>query len=100
METLQALIPFALALLAFYWLIIRPARVRQRAAADLLSQLAPGTEVMTGSGIFGRVLAVEEDKVRLEVAPGTAISVAKPAIARIVTEQTPTDEVANGENPA
>ena len=99
METLSTLLPFVLILLAFYLLIIRPARMRQRATAELLARLAPGTEVMTGSGIFGRVVAVEEDKVALEVAPGTTIRVAKPAIARIVTE-TPADEVANGENPA
>lgn len=86
MESVSALLPFLLILAAFYFLIIRPARTRQRAAMALQERLAPGLEVMTGSGIYGRVATVEDDRVSLEVSPGVSIRVAKAAVARILDE--------------
>lgn len=87
MESVSALFPFALILVVFYLLIIRPTRSRQRAALALQQQIAPGLEVMTTSGMYGRVGAVDEDSVSLEVSPGTSIRFAKAAIARILTEE-------------
>jgi len=97
-ESVSALLPFLLILAAFYFLIIRPARTRQRAAMSLQERLAPGLEVMTGSGIYGRVVAVEDDRVSLEVSPGVAIRVAKAAVARILDEGR--DEPAEPDRPA
>ena len=41
-----------------------------------------GDEVLTGAGIFGTVLDVEADRVTLETAPGTRITVLRSTIAR------------------
>jgi preprotein translocase subunit YajC len=86
-DALGALFPFVLILAAFYLLIIRPARNRQRAAMSMQSQLAPGLEVMTGSGVFATVAAVEDDVVVLEVSPGVKMRFAKAAVARILTPE-------------
>ncbi|MBA2768678.1 MAG: preprotein translocase subunit YajC [Sporichthyaceae bacterium] len=86
METVSAVFPFALILVAFYFLIIRPSRARQRATLELQQQLAPGLEVLTASGIYGRVSSVEDDVVTLEVAPGTSVRFAKGAVARVVSQ--------------
>ena len=87
MEALSALFPFALILAAFYLLIIRPARTRQRAAVQLQEQLAPGLEVMTTSGVYGTVTAVEDGAVAIEVAPGVVIRFAKAAVAQVLTPE-------------
>lgn len=92
METVSALFPFALILVAFYFLIIRPARVRQRAAQATQEQARPGTEVMTTSGIFGRVVTVTDDRFEVEVAPGTTIWFAKAAVARVLPAEVPGDD--------
>lgn len=100
METVGALFPFVLILGAFYLLIIRPARSRARAAQALQQQLSPGLEVMTTSGIFGRVVAVEEDRVAVEISPGTSVQFAKAAVARIVTaEDQGAETPAEGDRP-
>lgn len=83
---MESLIFLALLVVSFYLLIIRPTRNRARAAAALQNQLEPGLEVMTGSGIYGRVTRVEDDVVSLEVSPGVSLRVARPAIGRIVTD--------------
>lgn len=83
---MDVLLPFAVILVAFYFLILRPQRNRSRAAEQMQSRLAPGVEIMTTSGVFGTVSAVEDDKVRLEVSPGVTLTIAKAAVGRIVSE--------------
>jgi preprotein translocase subunit YajC len=56
---------------------------RQR---DTLMDLTPGDEVLTGAGIFGTVLDVQPDRVTLETAPGTRITVVRSTIARRIVE--------------
>ena len=71
-----------------YFLLIRPQRAKQRAAQDLLSQLAPGDEIVTIGGIYGDVVEVYEDKVVLEIAEDVHIEVARKAVAQIVQPDT------------
>lgn len=92
---MEAVTPFlfpALLVLAFYLLIIRPARTRTRAAAELREQLAPGLEVMTTSGLFATVVSVEDDSVVLEVSPGVTMRFAKAAVARVLTSEALDDD--------
>ena len=88
MDAVSGLLPFVLILVAFYFLIVRPARTRQRAAVELQERLAPGVEVMTTSGIYGTVVAVDDTTIQLEVAPGTTVRVAKPAVGQVLTGDT------------
>lgn len=98
MESLSALFPFALILVAFYFLIIRPTRNRARAQAAMQERLTPGVEVMTTAGIYGRVRAVDAETVSLEVAPGTAIRVAKAAVGRVLDDESPPDTAERTDN--
>ena len=83
---MDVLLPFALILVAFFFLILRPQRSRARAAEQLQSRLAPGVEIMTTSGVFGTVKALRDDRVELEIAPGVTITIIKAAVGRVVTE--------------
>ena len=84
--------PLLLLVVAFWFLIVRPQRNRQREAASLQSSLAPGLEVMTSSGIYGRIEHLDDSVVVLEVAPGTRMRFARQAIARVVTPVTETGD--------
>jgi preprotein translocase subunit YajC len=83
-ESLGALLPFIIILLAFWLLIIRPARNRQRNQAQLQNELSPGQQVMTTSGLIATVSSVEDDVVVLEAAPGVTMRWTKQAVARIL----------------
>ena len=85
MDSLGALLPLVIILLAFWLLIIRPARMRTRQQAELLSKVTPGQEVMTTSGLYATVAAVEGDVLVLEASPGVRTRWAKAAVAKIVT---------------
>jgi preprotein translocase subunit YajC len=73
----------ALALL-FWFFILRPQRRRSQEQAALWAGLELGTEVITTGGIYGRITALENESVRLEVAPDTVLRVDRRAIARRV----------------
>jgi preprotein translocase subunit YajC len=90
-ESLGTLLPLVIILLAFWLLIIRPARMRTRKQAELLSKVTPGQEVMTTSGLYATVAAVEDDVVVLEASPGVRTRWAKAAVARILPAPTLSD---------
>lgn len=68
------------------FMMFRSSKKNQKAQAERRNSLAPGVEVMTGSGIFGRVASVDLDgnKVDVEVSPGTVMTFHVQAIANIV----------------
>jgi preprotein translocase subunit YajC len=76
---------FLAAMIAVIWfLLIRPQRARQAAHRDLIASLAPGDEVVTVGGLFGRVSSVADDHVKLEVAPGLELRLAKEAVTGVM----------------
>ena len=80
MGDLAALLP-VLGIFAVFWLlIILPARRRQKAVAEMQSQLAVGDRVVTSGGIFGTIARVADDRLGLEVAPGVVVDVARGAL--------------------
>jgi preprotein translocase subunit YajC len=88
---------FLVAMIAVLWfLLIRPQRARQAAHRNLLAELAPGEEVVTAGGIIGRVSSVADDHVKLEIAPGTEIRLAKEAVTGVVRrDEEPASEAEN-----
>jgi preprotein translocase subunit YajC len=84
--TLGTLLPFLVLIVAFYFLILRPARTRQASAAAVRAKLHPGSEVMTTSGLFGTVTAVDGDKVVLQIADGVSVRFMAAAIAQVVEQ--------------
>ena len=96
MKELQALLPFVLIALVFWLLLVRPQRRRQQQLAATRAALEVGSEVMLGSGIFGRVESLEDETILLELSPGVSVKVARQAIARVV-DQEPDADVAPGD---
>ncbi|HEX9140866.1 MAG: preprotein translocase subunit YajC [Gaiellaceae bacterium] len=78
---------FILVLLALVWfMLIRPQRRRQQEAQRLLESIGVGKEIVTAGGLYGTVTAIEDDEVRVEIADGVEVRVAKRAVAGVVSE--------------
>jgi preprotein translocase subunit YajC len=89
---------FLLAMIAILWfLLIRPQRARQAAHRDLIAELSPGDEVVTAGGVFGRVSSIADDHVKLEIAPGMEIRLAKEAVTGVVRHDQ--ESASEAENP-
>jgi len=80
------LVPLALIFAMFYFLIIAPARKKQRKHNDMLSALKPGDKVVTSGGILGTVAGVSDTVVHLKIAEQVKIEVSKQAIAGFQTQ--------------
>ncbi|MEZ5501949.1 MAG: preprotein translocase subunit YajC [Halioglobus sp.] len=52
----------------FYFIAIRPQRKRQKEHAEMVSKLSKGDEVVTSSGILGRVTGLDDNYMVLNVA--------------------------------
>jgi preprotein translocase subunit YajC len=79
-----SLLIFIVVIAGMFWFMSRSQRKNRQRVADLQSRLTPGQEVMTGAGIYGRIIDTDGDKARIEVAPGVVLTVAKQAVARAV----------------
>lgn len=63
-----------------YFLLLRPQQKQQKKHQEFLAQLKKGDEVVTQAGILGKVYAVEEKMVVLEIADKVRIKVLRHAI--------------------
>lgn len=89
MENLGALLPLLLIVVAFYFLVLRPARLRQRAFIKTQGELAPGHRVMIASGIFGEIVSLDDETIELRIAANTVVTVNRQAVARVIPPETP-----------
>ena len=73
-----------LAMLVFF--MFRNGRKRKRDLEALQAQMIVGADVMTNFGMFGTIVSIDEDenKVGLEIAPGTVVNIHRQTIARVV----------------
>lgn len=72
----------------FYFIAIRPQRKRQKEHAEMLSALAKGDEVVTASGILGKVIRIEDDFVVLQVTDSVELKFQRAAISAVVPKGT------------
>lgn len=73
---------FVILAVAFFFLIVLPQRRRNQALNAFVSSIEVGDEVITNGGIFGTIVAMESDRVELQIAPGVVITVAKRALSQ------------------
>lgn len=84
MPDLAALLPL-IAIAALFWLLLmRPAQKRQKELRGMQASLKTGDEVMLTSGIFGTLRETDDEHVRVEIAGGVTIKVARGAIGSVV----------------
>jgi preprotein translocase subunit YajC len=80
------LLVIVIALLGFWAIVMRPARVQQRQVAQLQAEVEVGDEVIISAGIFGTVVSLDDDRVQLRIAPDTVITVARQVVVRRAPE--------------
>lgn len=84
MSELAGFIPLLLIVVIFWLFIVRPQRKRQQEYSTLQSQLEPGLEVMTTSGIFAEIVSINDLDAVLRIAEGVEIRVHRQAIGQVV----------------
>ena len=74
------LLPFALVLAIFYFIILMPMKRRQQKVASFLEGLKEGDKVVTSGGIYGTITKVGDQALQLQIAERVRIDVSRNAI--------------------
>lgn len=75
-------------LIIFWFMLIRPQMKRAKDHKALLEGLQKNDEVVTNSGIVGKVAQIGDSYIHIEVAPNTQIVVQKQAIGAVLPKGT------------
>ncbi|KUR63820.1 preprotein translocase subunit YajC [Arthrobacter sp. TES] len=78
----------------FVFMMFRRNKKTQQQQAEMQSKFAPGVDVMTSFGLFGRIVSIDEaeNKVVLELSPGNEATVHRQAVTKVIdqpAEETP-----------
>ena len=79
-SALVQLVPFALVLAIFYFVIMLPMKRRQKKVQEFLDALKVGDRVVTTGGLYGSITKLNDQSVSLQVAPNVRLEVARTAI--------------------
>jgi len=77
---LLQVVPFALILGIFYFIILLPAKRKQQKVQEFLDNLKENDKVVTTGGIYGQISRINGDKVQLQIADKVRIDVSRAAI--------------------
>jgi len=86
LDMIIQLLPFLLILVVFYFFFIRPQANKAKLQTAFIDELGKGDEIVTASGIIGRISKVEDRDVTLQLDQKTFVKVVKGAVSREMTE--------------
>lgn len=61
----------------FYFLLIRPQQKKAKQHKEMLAALKVGDKVLTGGGVYGKISAIEQDVITVEIADNVEIKVSR-----------------------
>ena len=83
-SSLMSILPLAAIFVVFILLMIIPQRKRKKQMQAMMDSLQPGKMIKTIGGIYGKIIAVKEDLITVEVPPDKLRMVfAKGAVATV-----------------
>lgn len=83
MAAFQQIIPLVFMFAIFYFLLIRPQQKKAKEHKALLESMKKGDNVITAGGVHGKITAVDDTIVTLEVANNVNVKITKSFIAAI-----------------
>lgn len=87
-NALMQFLPLIALAVLFYFMLIRPQMKRNKEHKQMLGSLTKGDEVVTSGGVAGKVSAITEAYVSVEIAEGVVVKVQKTAIASVLPKGT------------
>ena len=83
----QQMFPFAIMILIFYFLLIKPQQNREKERQEMLNRLKKGDSVITSGGLIGTIHSVQDKEVHVEIADKLKVRVARDDVDLYETSQ-------------
>ena len=87
-----SLIPIVLMFVIFYFLLIRPQQKKAKEHREMISQVRKGDRIVTSGGLHGRVTAVSDSTLTVEIADRVRVKIARGNISQVVQSSSPSQD--------
>lgn len=87
-SAMPSIIMLVLIVVVFWFLLIRPQMKRNKEHRELVSGLSKGDEIVTAGGLLGRITAVGESFITVELADNLTVKVQKHSVSQVVPKGT------------
>ena len=87
LQVLQTSWPILLMVVIFYFLLWRPQKKQQKERANLLGSLKKGQKIVTIGGIYGEIVELDDEKVKVQVSEKVELTFARSAIANVLSKK-------------
>ncbi|HMK34421.1 MAG TPA: preprotein translocase subunit YajC [Desulfomonilaceae bacterium] len=88
LNTLMGFLPMILIFGVFYLLLIRPQQKKAKEHRNVLENLKKGDAVVTQGGLFGKITALSDQVITLEIADKVRVRVSRASIAGLAPSGT------------
>lgn len=85
---LLTFLPLIAIFVIFYFLIIRPQNKKQKEHREMVGALSTGDEIVTAGGVLGKVTAVGEQFLDIEIASNVTVKVQRHTVAAVLPKGT------------
>lgn len=82
------MVPLVVIFVIFYFLLIRPARNRQKKIQKMLDSLKSGDKVVTSGGLLGTVVGIDPGIVQLRISDKVKVDVTRSSIVGLQDQET------------
>ena len=79
--------PMLLMVVIFYFLLWRPQKKQQKERANLLGSLKKGQKIVTIGGIYGEIVELDDEKVKVQVSEKVELTFARTAVANVLSKK-------------
>ena len=80
-------VPMLLILAIFYFMMIRPQQRKEKERRKMIEELRAGAKIVFAGGLMGTIQEATEKTFKVEIAPGTAIEIARSCVSGVVAEE-------------
>lgn len=72
----------------FYFMLIRPQSKKAKEHRDLISRLKKGDEIITSGGLLAKVIALDDQYIKVSLAEGVEVNIQKGAVITVLPKGT------------
>lgn len=87
-DSLLQFFPLVILVVVFYFALIRPQSKRAKEHSAMIAALSRGDEVVTNGGLLGKITAIGENFIQIEIAEGVQVKVQKNSVSAMMPKGT------------
>lgn len=87
-DGMYSMVMIAAIFVLFYFMLIRPQNKRAKEHRDLIGAIKKGDEIITSGGMLGKVVEVDEQYIKINIANGVDIDMQRNAVSSVLPKGT------------